>query len=187
MYVATVLVLAQALASDPTLPSVPATALAFVAQQLGVPYLWGGTGDGGYDCSVWSRRPTRSPACPSPGWPRTQFDAGPSAGARSLAPGDLVFFGGSTIDVTHVGIYLGGGTMIDAPHTGTVVRSDSVPTTPGASWGGELFRRGHDAVGIGSGWTSGIVVIPGLMPDYLHFRSLTTPTNGHRSVPMTWV
>ena len=138
VYVATVLVLAQALASDPTLPSVPATALAFVAQQLGVPYLWGGTGDGGYDCSGLVQAAYRSAGVSIPRVAQTQFDAGPSAGA-TLDPGDLVFFGGSTIDVTHVGIYLGGGTMIDAPHTGTVVRVDSVPTTPGASWGGELF------------------------------------------------
>jgi cell wall-associated NlpC family hydrolase len=40
----------------------------------------------------------------------------------ALQPGDLVFFGASASDVTHVGIFLGNGEMVDAPHTGAVVR-----------------------------------------------------------------
>ena len=43
---------------------------------------------------------------------------------RSLAPGDLVFFGSSASTIHHVGLYVGGGTMIDAPYTGAVVRYD---------------------------------------------------------------
>jgi cell wall-associated NlpC family hydrolase len=44
----------------------------------------------------------------------------------SQAPGDLVFYGSSTTNTHHVGIYIGGGEMIDALQTGTVVRQDSV-------------------------------------------------------------
>ncbi len=58
--------------------------------------------------------------------PRTaqaQRDAGPQlAWGAEPEPGDLVFFGSGTDHVTHVGLYLGDGQMIDAPHAGAVVR-----------------------------------------------------------------
>jgi cell wall-associated NlpC family hydrolase len=52
-----------------------------------------------------------------------------------LEPGDLVFFGLGPNDVTHVGIYVGGGQIVDAPHAGADVRVEQAPTTPGAPWG----------------------------------------------------
>ena len=56
-----------------------------------------------------------------------QYDAGPPVGpATPPLPGDLVFFGSSPGDVTHVGLYVGGGEMIDAPSTGSVVRVESI-------------------------------------------------------------
>jgi len=42
------------------------------------------------------------------------------------APGDLVFFGSSVSTIHHVGLYIGGGQMINAPHTGDVVRVASI-------------------------------------------------------------
>jgi cell wall-associated NlpC family hydrolase len=56
-----------------------------------------------------------------------------------LEPGDLVFFGASTTDITHVGIYIGNGQMVDAPHTGADVRVESFPTTVGAPWGTDIY------------------------------------------------
>ena len=41
-----------------------------------------------------------------------------------MVPGDLVFFGSGPTGVDHVGLYVGGGEMIDAPHTGALVRFD---------------------------------------------------------------
>ncbi|MGH9091929.1 MAG: NlpC/P60 family protein, partial [Acidimicrobiales bacterium] len=137
-YVETVLVLAHSLEADPTLPSVPAVALAFAAQQLGVPYLWGGTGDGGYDCSGLVQAAYRAAGVSLPRVAQAQFDAGPPVAGPTI-PGDLVFFGGSATDVSHVGIAIGGGEMIDAPYTGTVVRIDQVPSTPGAAFGSEIY------------------------------------------------
>lgn len=140
VYVARVLVLARGLAADPLLGSVPATALAFAAGKLGVPYRWGGTGVGGYDCSGLVQAAYRSAGVTIPRVTQAQFDAGPAVGAGSpLSPGDLVFFGTSAGDVSHVGIYLGGGQMIDAPHTGAVVRVDATPTVVGSRWGGERY------------------------------------------------
>jgi cell wall-associated NlpC family hydrolase len=137
-YVETVLVLAHALEEDPTLPSVPAVALAFAARQLGVPYLWGGTGDGGFDCSGLVQAAYRAAGVSLPRVAQTQFDAGPPV-AGAVIPGDLVFFGTSATDVSHVGIAIGGGEMIDAPYTGTVVRIDPVPTISGAPFGSEVY------------------------------------------------
>jgi cell wall-associated NlpC family hydrolase len=56
---------------------------------------------------------------------QSQFDAGPPVPAGStILPGDLVFFGSGPAGVDHVGLYVGGGEMIDAPHTGALVRLD---------------------------------------------------------------
>lgn len=68
-----------------------------------------------------------------------QYDAGPQLSPGTpLEPGDLVFFGGGPTDITHVGIYIGNGQMVDAPYTGADVRVESTPTTIGASWGSDV-------------------------------------------------
>jgi len=136
-YVDEVLVMAFALGADPQLGSGAATALAFAASRLGVPYLWGGTGPGGYDCSGLVQAAWRAAGVTLPRVAQDQYDAGPPT--TPPAPGDLLFFGQSVTAVVHVGIYLGDGEMIDAPHTGTVVRVDRVPTTRGASYGADRY------------------------------------------------
>jgi cell wall-associated NlpC family hydrolase len=58
---------------------------------------------------------------------QAQYDAGPQVRpADAVVPGDLVFFGSSPTGVEHVGMFVGNGLMIDAPHTGAVVRFDRV-------------------------------------------------------------
>ena len=128
VYVDTVLVLAQALATDPALGSTPAVALAFAATTFGVPYRWGGTGPGGYDCSGLVQAAYRAAGVALPRVAQDQFDAGPPVPVTRAQPGDLVFFGSSPSGVEHVGLYVGAGTMIDAPYTGAVVREDAVGT-----------------------------------------------------------
>jgi cell wall-associated NlpC family hydrolase len=124
-YVDVVLTLALALGEDPTTSSRVAAALTFVADQLGTPYRWGGTGDGGFDCSGLVQAAERAAGIALPRVAQDQYDAGPQlpAGATVL-PGDLLFFGSGPRGVDHVGIYVGAGEMIDAPHTGAVVRFD---------------------------------------------------------------
>jgi cell wall-associated NlpC family hydrolase len=48
----------------------------------------------------------------------------------SPQPGDLVFFGASTIATTHVAVYIGSGRMIEAPHTGAYIRESAVASHP---------------------------------------------------------
>lgn len=139
-YVATVLVLARALSADPAMDGATATALGFATAQLGAPYRWGGTGPDGYDCSGLVQAAYRAAGVDLPRVAQAQYDAGPPVGpATPPLPGDLVFFGSSPGDVTHVGLYVGGGEMIDAPHTGTVVRLEPTPIVPGDRWGGDVY------------------------------------------------
>ncbi len=116
-------------------------ALSFALGQIGVPYVWGGESRAGYDCSGLVQAAYRAAGVSLPRTTQEQFDAGPHlpAGAR-LEPGDLVFFGASNSDVTHVGMVVRSGEMVDAPHTGAFVRTESFPTTIGAAWGeGEVY------------------------------------------------
>jgi cell wall-associated NlpC family hydrolase len=125
VYVDTVLTLSLAFEQNPNASTTVVAALTFVAQQLGTPYLWGGTGVGGFDCSGLVQAAYRQAGIALPRVAQDQFDAGPRVAAGSpVQSGDLVFFGDGPTDVEHVGIYVGEGEMIDAPYTGTVVRFD---------------------------------------------------------------
>jgi cell wall-associated NlpC family hydrolase len=106
--------------------SVAQVAVAYALAQLGTPYRWGGEGAGGFDCSGLVQAAYAAAGIQLPRVAQAQYDAGPPLPAGApLAPGDLVFFGSSPSDVTHVGIVVGPGEMVDAPHTGAVVRIES--------------------------------------------------------------
>lgn len=130
-YVDTVLTLSLAFAEDPTVDGAVVAALGFAAEHLGTPYLWGGNGPGGFDCSGLSLAAFAAAGVSLPRVAQAQFAAGPTVpGGTSVRPGDLVFFGSGPSGVDHVGIYVGAGLMVDAPHTGAVVRVEP------ADWSG---------------------------------------------------
>jgi len=124
-YVDTVLTLAISFQQDPSAPGTVVAALSFAARQLGTPYVWGGTTAAGFDCSGLVQAAYRAAGILLPRVAQDQFDAGPEIAAGSLvAPGDLLFFGIGPSGVDHVGLYVGAGEMIDAPHSGALVRFD---------------------------------------------------------------
>jgi len=84
-------------------------------QLLGLPYIYGGNGSGGIDCSALTRRVMAAGGIRLPRTAAEQYHAGIQIGKADLRAGDLVFYDteGSG-HVTHVGLYLGGGKMINA-------------------------------------------------------------------------
>lgn len=86
---------------------------------IGKPYVWAGAGPQGYDCSgltmaAWSAAGVRLAHSA-----KTQMSQTKRVSAAQLRPGDLIFF---YSDIHHVGIYVGGGYFVHAPHTGDYVR-----------------------------------------------------------------
>ena len=95
-----------------------ARAVAFARGQLGKPFVWGGAGPCSVVCSGLTMAAFRSAGVWLPRVSRAQWGAGPRVGLGSLAPGDLVFFArnpGNPGTIHHVGMYIGGGAMIEAP------------------------------------------------------------------------
>lgn len=97
-------------------------AATLVQHYLGTPYVWGGTKPGAFDCSgllqyVWGKVGVKIPRVTYGQW-----KAGQPVGKKQLKPGDAVFFHAGAQGPEHVGMYIGGGEFIEAPHTGAVVR-----------------------------------------------------------------
>jgi cell wall-associated NlpC family hydrolase len=110
-----------------TAPSAAAAAaVRFAVAQIGTPYLWGGEGPGGFDCSGLVQAAYQAAGVALPRVAQQQYDAGPRLQpGEAVQPGDLVFFGSDTRHITHVGIVVGPGEMVDAPHTGATVRRET--------------------------------------------------------------
>jgi cell wall-associated NlpC family hydrolase len=85
---------------------------------VGVRYRWGGASLAGFDCSGLTRWVYRSVGVSLPHYSAAQWRYGRRVSRRALKPGDLLFFSG----LGHVGIYLGHGALIHAPHPGAPVR-----------------------------------------------------------------
>ena len=107
---------------DPEQRRVAAAAILYAAAQLGKPYVWGGTGPVGYDCSGLVMMAYRAAGVSLPRTTFQQVYAGTAVYSFSdLMPGDLLFTPGSdgtAEDPGHVGIYIGSGLVIQAPQTG---------------------------------------------------------------------
>jgi cell wall-associated NlpC family hydrolase len=90
---------------------------------LGVPYVWGGADPGGFDCSGLVMYVFARFSVALPHYAASQATLGVPVPLGQLQPADLVFFGSPVpTGIHHVGIYVGNGLFIEAPHTGDVVR-----------------------------------------------------------------
>ncbi|WNI17350.1 C40 family peptidase [Actinacidiphila sp. ITFR-21] len=95
-----------------------AAALQFALSQRGKPYVSGGTGPNAYDCSGLTQAAYRAAGITIGRTTWDQVTDGTAVSESDLRPGDLVFFYSG---ISHVGIYLGNGEVVHAPHTGAVV------------------------------------------------------------------
>lgn len=100
----------------------------YARKAVGLPYQYGAEEPGvAFDCSGLTQAAYSSVGVSIPRGAQNQYDSTPKIdGSKELLlPGDLVFFGTDTQHIEHVGIYIGNGAMIDAPHTGAFVRVDN--------------------------------------------------------------
>jgi cell wall-associated NlpC family hydrolase len=103
-------------------PNVHGGVVGIAMRYLGVPYVWGGSTPRGFDCSGFAMYVFAQIGVSLPHSSYAQFNMGTPVSIGQLQPGDLVFFSGAS----HMGIYIGGGQFIHAPHTGDVVKISSL-------------------------------------------------------------
>jgi cell wall-associated NlpC family hydrolase len=109
-------------------PSLGARAVRIAAEEIGVRYRYGGSSPTGFDCSglvayVYGKLGIRLPHNAA-----AQYSYGRPVGRSHLRPGDLVFFYG----LGHVGLYIGQGRIIHAPHSGERVEIQSLASGSGS-------------------------------------------------------
>ncbi|WP_329583361.1 NlpC/P60 family protein [Kitasatospora sp. NBC_01250] len=102
-------------------------AVAYALAQLGKPYLWGGIGPEAYDCSGLTSQAWLSAGVQIPRTSQDQWAQLPHVPLNQLRPGDLVVYYESA---EHVAMYIGGGLVVQAPHTGAFVRVSPIGMAP---------------------------------------------------------
>ncbi|MFI9327786.1 C40 family peptidase [Kitasatospora sp. NPDC052868] len=127
---------AQPAAQPAAKPAAPAesasgsteAAIEYALAQLGKPYVWGGNGPSGYDCSGLVQQAYRRSGISLPRVADDQYAATTPISAGQLRRGDLVFWSdsGRASGIHHVGIYLGGNTFVEAPRPGRTVRISTI-------------------------------------------------------------
>ena len=134
----------------PTTPTVPSggssgsssagqAALEWARAQIGKPYVWGGSGPDGFDCSGLTSQAWRAAGVSLPRTSRDQYRRVQKISYDQLRPGDLVFYGDDPDDaasITHVAIYAGGQRMVEAPQTGMDVRETALRMNRSMAWAG---------------------------------------------------
>ena len=115
--------------ADPPASAGAAAAVAEARRQLGKPYRYGGAGPDSFDCSGLTMWSWRAGGVSLDHSAAAQYNQVTHVSFSSLQPGDLIFYGSA---IYHVGIYVGGGEIINALQTGTNVEYDSMytPGTP---------------------------------------------------------
>jgi cell wall-associated NlpC family hydrolase len=109
--------------SIPTANTVGTQALQAAMAKRGDPYIWGAAGPAEFDCSglvVWAYA---REGIALPHYTGSLWNSGVHVARADLEPGDLVFF---FADISHVGIYVGNGLMVDAPDFGQVVKVEPI-------------------------------------------------------------
>ena len=121
-------VLSQTVTAQPSTSVAPAPppthggVVGIAMHYLGTPYVWGGASPSGFGCSGFVMYVYSQIGVSLPHSSYAQYGYGSPVSMGDLQPGDLVFFDG----LGHVGLYVGGGSFIHAPHTGDVVKVSSL-------------------------------------------------------------
>ena len=115
----------------PTAPPPPLSggasgAVQAAEREVGVPYVWGGTTPAGFDCSGLVMWAYAQVGIGLPHYSGAQYAATSHISMADIQPGDLLFYGPGGSD--HVSMYVGGGSMIEAPYTGATVLITGVRT-----------------------------------------------------------
>jgi len=111
----------------PTVSNVETIALRYALEKVGDPYVWAAAGPNEFDCSglvVWAYA---QEGISLPHYTGDLWNIGEHVSENDLQPGDLVFF---YADISHVGIYIGNGLMVDAPQTGEDVKVQPINQDP---------------------------------------------------------
>jgi cell wall-associated NlpC family hydrolase len=103
-------------------PPTHGNVVSYALSQLNTPYVWGGGAPGGFDCSGLVMWAYAQVGVSLPHSSYAMWNYGVPVSRDQLAPGDIVFFDG----LGHVGLYIGGGQFVEAPHTGDVVKISSL-------------------------------------------------------------